>query len=353
MEKKRIALLFGGPSAEHSVSLMSARSVYENVDVAEIEWLPQAITRDGYWLDITTSRELLESESTEISSEYGEVYESPWQSIRENFPGDVDLAFPLLHGPFGEDGTVQGFLKTAGVTYIGCDITSSVLGMDKIYMKDILHRYDLPQARYSPLSKEQYRRKDCAEIEVKVGTELGYPCFVKPASMGSSLGISRVNSREELASSLEAAFEFDDRIVIEEAIEGREIECSVLGNSHNCQVSRPGEIIPEGEFYDYESKYFSEKTRLLAPANLEEELAERIRRLARRTFLLLGGEGMARVDFFVTDEENILINEINTIPGFTDKSMYPRMWQASGLSYPELVKELVREAVKSEVKDRE
>ncbi len=355
MKEYRVGLMFGGPSAEHGISLMSARSVYSNVDIDEIEWLPLAITREGFWLDVSTSSTLLNGDEEVIPDCNQKGYTSRWDSIRSNFPENIDLVFPLLHGPFGEDGTIQGFLQTAGIPYIGSGIAASAAGMDKVFIKDILEAHGLPQASYITLSRgkfQKYNDGDKDELENRVKEKFGYPCFVKPSRLGSSLGISRIEKRNELVSAIELAIEYDSRIIIEEEICGREIECAVLGSWHDCRVSLPGEIIPGGEFYDYEAKYFSDETVLLAPADLDEDKSRRIKELARQVFFLIRGKGLARVDFFLNENNKVFINEINTMPGFTEKSMYPRMWKASGMSYSQLVKNLVLQTLKDREKDR-
>ncbi len=348
MDEINVALLYGGPSAEHNVSLMSARSVLNNIDLDDIVWQPIAISKNGYWLDKDVSHKLLVEEYSQVPDSLEQNYKTKWLSIKENFSDDIDIVFSLLHGPYGEDGTLQGFLEIVNIPYVGSNVTTSAVCMDKIFAKDILAQNGFPQAQYITFSCKNLNNKDALnKIKDKIISEIGLPCFIKPASLGSSLGISKVKNESEILPALQQAKKFEERIIIEEAINGREIECSVRGSQENCRASLPGEIIPDREFYDYEAKYFSNETELIAPAELKQETVEHIQKLAVRAFRLLGGEGLARVDFFLTDSNEVLINEINTIPGFTERSMYPKMWEASNCSYENLVASLLKSALKN------
>ncbi|SDL39155.1 D-alanine--D-alanine ligase family protein [Halarsenatibacter silvermanii] len=352
MNFTKVCLLFGGQSHEHKVSIMSARSVFAQQEgLDNFEFHPTAITRNGFWLSEALSKKILNSDTKEIPEEYEKKYSSSWQSIKENFDEKIDLAFPLLHGPFGEDGTIQGFLETSDIPYVGCDVTTSVLGMDKIYQKNILENQGFPQANYISYNnlKNISANNDLSKrLDEEVSEKTGYPCFVKPSRQGSSLGISRVRSADELNQALEKALKYDDRVLIEESIAGREIECSVLAEDEECKASVPGEIIPAGDFYDYKSKYLTDETELITPAELSSEIEENIRSLSCDLFRNLGGKGFARIDFFLTSGENeVLINEINTIPGFTKRSMYPKMWQESGLDYVKLLQTLFYTTLKN------
>ncbi len=347
MNEFTVALLFGGPSAEHNVSLMSARSVFTNIELEDITWYPIAVSQEGYWLDEKTSLDIIKGEETRVPDYFTDEYESKWKSIKNNLSDEIDIVFPVLHGPYGEDGTIQGFLDTIDLPYVGCDVTTSAVCMNKIFTKNILGQNGFPQPRYMTVSQKNFLRNGAKEKMIeKIVFEINLPCFIKPASLGSSLGISKVKNKTKILDALELAWDYDDRIIVEEAVEGREIECSVLGQREDIKASRPGEIIPDREFYDYEAKYFSAETKLLAPAELKQEVSTRIRNLAVEAFRLLGGQGLARVDFFLTEKNRVLINEINTIPGFTERSMYPKMWQATNLSYNELVKSLLRSSIK-------
>lgn len=348
MTEYKVALLFGGPSAEHSVSLMSARSVFASIEIEGIHWHPIAVSKGGYWLDQEISQTILKEEYSEVSNRGQERYDSKWMSIKKNLSDDIDIVFSLLHGPYGEDGTVQGFLETVDIPYVGCNVVTSAVCMNKIFAKDILAQNGFPQPQYITISQEDFRKSEAQEKLIEeIVFEINLPCFIKPASLGSSLGINKVKNKSEILGALKSAMDYDERVIIEQAVEGREIECSVLGNDKEYRASLPGEIIPGREFYDYEAKYFSEDTELLAPAELNQEISTKIRNLAVDAFRLLGGEGLARVDFFLTRESRVLINEINTIPGFTDRSMYPKMWQATGFSYNELVKRLIKNSLKN------
>ncbi len=338
----KVGLLFGGRSAEHEVSLMSARSVFAEVDIPGIDWVPLAISQNGKWLSPEISRKLITTEIDRIPEEEENNYGSILESIKKNLSEEIELIFPLLHGPYGEDGTMQGFLQTTGISFVGSKTAASAVAMDKSFAKNIFERHNIKQADYLLLTAQDIKDKgEIAGLENRVVEKLGLPCFIKPASLGSSIGISKVKEIKDLMPAVRMAFEYDNRILLEEFIPGREIECSVLGTWKNSEVSRPGEIIPEHEFYDYEAKYFSSRTKLITPAELSLETEEKIKSLARRAFRLLYCDGLARVDFFLTEGEEIYLNEINTIPGFTEKSMYARMWQASGLEYAELVKKLL------------
>lgn len=342
----KVGLLFGGRSAEHEVSLMSARSVFAEVEIPGIDWIPLAISQGGKWLSPEVSRKLISNEFDRIPEEEENKYGSILESIKENLSEEIELIFPLLHGPHGEDGTMQGFLQTAGIPFVGSKTAASAVAMDKSFAKNIFERHNIRQADYLLLTARDIDGKEkIAGLEERVIEKIGLPCFIKPVSLGSSIGISKVKDVKDLMPAVRMAFEYDNRILLEEFISGREIECSVLGTWKNSEVSRPGEIIPEHEFYDYEAKYFSNRTSLITPAELSRETEEEVRSLARRAFRLLYCDGLARVDFFLTDDGEVYLNEINTIPGFTEKSMYARMWQASGLGYAELVKRLLEIAL--------
>ena len=256
----------------------------------------------------------------------------------------VDLVFPVLHGTYGEDGAVQGLLDMAGLPYIGAGVLASATGMDKVVMKDLFIRGGLPVGEYYYfLGNEWLSKKD--KLLEKIEKKLAYPCFIKPANLGSSVGISKAYSRQELIAGVEEALLYDEKVVVEAFIPGREVECSVLGDLEPF-ASLPGEIIPNTDFYDYHSKYIDDRSELIIPAKLSPEIIEEVKRLSVKAFKILSVSGMARVDFFVDSDNNkILINEINTIPGFTNISMYPKLWEASGLSYSKLVGNLVKIAL--------
>jgi D-alanine-D-alanine ligase len=256
---------------------------------------------------------------------------------------DIDVIFPLLHGPLGEDGTVQGLLELADIPYVGSGVLASALGMDKAVMKNVFRQHGLPVVKGLTFKRRDWEH-DPEAILAQVEATLPYPCFAKPANLGSSVGVSKARTREELRAAINTAIEYDRKFLVEEAIEGREIECSVLGNDDPI-ASIPGEVIPAREFYDYAAKYTDERTQLIVPADISAETAREVQRLAIAAFLAIDAAGMARVDFFLTRDGRVIINEINTIPGFTAVSMYPKMWEASGISYPELIDRLIQLAL--------
>jgi D-alanine-D-alanine ligase len=347
MVKVRVGLLFGGRSGEHEVSINSARAIARalgtdsNRDKYEVH--PFYIRKDGMWQTPEIAQEVLES-GTPLQVE---TVQKPqlWQ-----FPpqvADIDVWFPILHGPNGEDGTVQGLLSLMQVPFVGTGVLGSAAGMDKLAMKTLFAAAGLPQVKYMAVLRDRVRSNAsvfsqlCDEIE----TTLGYPCFVKPANLGSSVGIAKVRSRSELENALESAASYDRRIIVEAGVNAREIECAVLGND-DPQGSAIGEITFQSDFYDYETKYTEGLAQLHIPAPIPEPIAATVREMAIRAFLAVDGAGLARVDFFYVEATGeVLINEINTLPGFTATSMYPQLWAATGTPFPELVDRLVRLAL--------
>ena len=350
-EKIRVGVAFGGRSAEHEVSLQSAKNIIDAIDPNKYEVVLIGIDKKGQWhlddesrflLPATESRlpELPES-SMNLALVPGKQDEQFVALSGQQKVGSLDVIFPVLHGPFGEDGTVQGLLKLANIAFVGAGVLGSAIGMDKDVMKRLLRDAGIPIARFIVANRFS-PEKICFDYAQE---RLGLPLFVKPANLGSSVGIHKVKDSEEFDHALRDAFDYDTKILIEECIKGREIECSVLGND-NPIVSVPGEILPRHEFYSYEAKYLDENGAALEiPAKLPAETSERIRELAIRTFSVLCCEGMARVDFFLRNGEEIIVNEINTIPGFTRISMYPKLWEASGISYKELIDRLIELAI--------
>ncbi len=349
MSKKiRVGVLFGGKSAEHEISLMSARNIMQALDPTRYEIIPVAIDRNGRWFageKISAVLKSLESPGNfDFSGEQATIV--PWKnlpaitSLKADRPGyDIDVIFPVLHGTFGEDGTVQGLLKLADIPFAGCDVLASAAAMDKIITKRLLNEAGIDNARF-----ETIRKGAEPDIEAIID-RLGLPLFVKPANMGSSVGITMVAAPGQLADALDKAFCYDTKAVIEEKITGREIECAVLGNT-NPEASVPGEIVPMHDYYSYEAKYLDDRgAKLKIPAELDDETAARVRALAVRAFKALCCEGMARVDFFLQPDGRLLVNEINTIPGFTRISMYPKLWEASGLPYSKLLDRLIELAM--------
>jgi D-alanine-D-alanine ligase len=351
--KTRVAVVFGGRSGEHEVSLASAESIMRHMDRSRYEVIPVGITREGRWLLGGDSLQMLRSGYSGgetpalVTAENGSsiaVRSQPGDERLSNHKLSVDVVFPVLHGTFGEDGTVQGLLELAGVPYVGAGVLSSAVGMDKAVMKALFEHEQLPVPRYLVFTRREWEA-DPNTVAARAEETLGYPCFVKPANSGSSVGITKAKDRHGLHRSLETAARYDRKILVEEGINGREIECSVLGNDEPT-ASVAGEVIPHGEFYDYKAKYGDEETRLVIPAPIKDETAEEVRRLAVAAFRAIDCSGMARVDFFLERETGRLyLNEINTIPGFTNMSMYPKLWEASGLAYPELIDRLIHLAL--------
>ena len=353
MSKKiRVAILFGGKSAEHEVSLQSAKNVVDAIDRERYEVVLIGIDKQGCWhlCDAEDfllhaddpSRIALKASGEPVALVTGEGGQPALVTLNEHRDlGPVDVVFPVLHGTFGEDGTIQGLLKLADVPFVGAGVLGSAVGMDKDVMKRLLRDAGLPIPKFFVVTRAQ---ADALSFEHAV-EQVGRPLFVKPANLGSSVGIHKVASRAEFDAAVKDAFRYDTKIIVEEAIVGREIECSVLGNE-TPQASLPGEIIPTHEFYSYEAKYLDEAgARLEIPAKLPDETVRRVQELAVRTFQVLCCEGLARVDFFLQEDGAILVNEINTIPGFTRISMYPKLWEVSGLAYPELIHRLLQLAI--------
>lgn len=350
----RVMVIFGGRSGEHAVSLASARAVVETLrGSGRYEVLPVGITREGRWVSSGDPLRELEHRVREVAgssptSSSDSVAEQLTTPVPEKLPADLDAAdvvFPVLHGPFGEDGTVQGMLEVAGVPYVGSGVLASAVGMDKVTMKKIFAFHGLPQVEWLGLTRREWE-SDRARRMHEIETFLGYPCFVKPSNLGSSVGISKASDAGELESALEAAAALDRRLIVEAGVDAREIEVSVLGNEEP-EVSVPGEIVvPEQEFYDYEAKYTEGGMQLHAPAQIPAETVAELRRVARVAYTSIDAAGMARVDFFLEHGSGrLLLNEINTVPGFTPTSVYPKLWAASGLSYDRLLDRLIQLAL--------
>lgn len=337
MSKPRIAVIFGGRSGEHEVSLRSARSVITALDAARYEVVPLAISKLGHWLTGAQAAQML-ADPAGVAVTSGSLVPQG-EALNQ-----IDVVFPVLHGPLGEDGTVQGLLELADLPYVGCGVTASAIGMDKAACKAIFAAHGLPQVPYLVLKRNHWEA-DRAAVLAAIEKELSYPLFVKPANMGSSVGISKATDRASLRQALNEAARYDRRLVVEQGIDAREIEVSVLGNDQPL-ASLPGEIVPRREFYDYAAKYISDDSELLIPAPLSPELTAEVQRLAVAAFLAIDGAGMARVDFLLDRQSGQLyVNEVNTIPGFTSISMYPKLWEASGLPFPQLLDRLIELAL--------
>ncbi|PRS11982.1 D-alanine--D-alanine ligase [Bacillus paralicheniformis] len=347
--KTRLGLVYGGKSAEHNVSLQTALAVTKALDTEKFDIHPIYITEKGEWVrgpqltEPVSNVKMLQFEQT------GQTF-SPALLNRDMFPGEadvkedsIDVVFPLLHGPNGEDGTIQGMLELLNVPYVGNGVLASSAGMDKVVMKHLFAQAGLDQAKYVSFVKKTWSHSK-EESYDQVEAELGYPCFVKPANLGSSVGISKCRNREELDQAFELAFQYDRKIVVEEGVIGREIELGVLGNDEPvCSVA--GEIAPKKDFYDYKAKYEDGDTDLIIPASLAEDEYETMRSMAVKAFQAIDGSGLVRADFFLTNEGRVLINEVNTMPGFTPFSMFPLLWKQSGVEYAELIEKLVALAI--------
>jgi D-alanine-D-alanine ligase len=336
--KTRVGVIFGGRSGEHEVSLRSAESIIRSLDPSKYEVVPIAITHEGRWLGSQGAMAMLSAgEAIQAALTRGEpmaILPEPRQN------GLVDVFFPIVHGTYGEDGTIQGLLELAGVPYVGAGVLGSAVGMDKDVMKRLLREAELPVGDFWVT-----RARDIDAFVRKFSAELPYPVFVKPANLGSSVGITKAHNASELPAALAVAAEFDRKILVEKGIDAREIEISVLGNE-DPKASIPGEIIPARDFYDYQAKYVSDDSRLLIPAPLSEEQVRQAQALAVRTFQALECSGLGRVDLFLEKPTGkFFVNEINTLPGFTSISMYPKLWEASGLSYADLLDRLIALAI--------
>jgi D-alanine-D-alanine ligase len=341
----RVMVVFGGRSGEHEVSLASARAITGALHRGgRHEVVPVGITRSGCWISSGDPMRELEAGYKQLPDGSTLDISGPPAAAGEKLPanlGSVDVVFPVLHGPYGEDGTIQGMLELAGVPYVGSGVLGSAVGMDKITMKKVFAHHGLPQVEWVGLTRKEWR--DGPEVRIReIEGSLGYPCFVKPANLGSSVGIGRAEDAEELRASLDSAAELDRRIIVERGVDAREIEVSVLGNE-DPEVSVPGEIFLRGDgFYDYDAKYVEGGMELGVPAKVPDETAEEIRRVARAAFEAVDAAGMARVDFFLKrGTDKLLLNEINTIPGFTPTSVYAGLWAASGLPYEDLIERLI------------
>jgi D-alanine-D-alanine ligase len=345
--KTRVGIIFGGRSGEHEVSLASARSVMRALAPTRYEIVPIGITHEGQWLTAGDPMARLAGSARDTAeTDLGNG------SGRELVPGAtaarlpaVDVIFPVLHGPYGEDGTVQGLLELAGLPYVGCGVLASALAMDKIACKHVFLSAGLPVVAFAAISRREWETQREAALN-RFETSLGYPAFVKPANLGSSIGVGKAVDRAGLAGALDEAAQYDRRLMVEAAVShAREIECSVLGND-DPMASVPGEVVPSNEFYDYSAKYIDGNSQLLIPAPIPPETARRIREMAVQAFRAVDGAGLARVDFLMDGETGrVFLNEINTMPGFTDISMYPKLWEATGLAYPELVDRLIELAL--------
>jgi D-alanine-D-alanine ligase len=354
-EKIKVGLIFGGRSGEHEVSFCSASSIIKAIDKDKYSVVPIGITKEGRWVSPRDSELALQSGRIEgkgtvtlLNNPSGTALvriDNNQRLDKSSTLEKLDVIFPVLHGPYGEDGTVQGLLELADIPYVGAGVAASAISMDKDLMKTIFQQKDLPILKWLTIKRKEWQ-KDKEKILSIIQNNFEYPLFVKPTNLGSSVGITKVHKKEELDKAINLAASYDRKILIEEGLEEvREIECGVLGNDEP-QVSVVGEVRPAGEFYDYDSKYIDEKTQLIVPTDLPEEVSGKVQQIALLAFKAVDAAGMARIDFFVSKKENkIYLSEINTIPGFTSNSMYPRLWEASGIPYPELIDQLIQLAL--------
>ncbi len=338
----RVGLLFGGRSGEHEVSRQSARAVYKALNSGEnqprYEVTPIYIQKNGLWRGEEIARDILEKNQKQPEKE-GNIWQFPAE-VEE-----IEVWVPILHGPNGEDGTIQGLLTVMQVPYVGSGVLGSALAMDKIAMKAAFNQANLPQVKYKTVTREEIC-SNLSKISQEIELELGFPCFVKPANLGSSVGISKARSQPELIKALEQAISYDRRIIVEAGIKGiREIECAVLGNEQ-AKASVVGEISHQSDFYDYETKYTEGRSQMHIPAQIPAQIAQKIQAMSLIAFKAIDGAGLARVDFFYIESTGeLLINEINTLPGFTAFSMYPQLWAVSGIDFPQLVHQLIQLAL--------
>ena len=355
-EKLRVGLIFGGRSGEHEVSLVSAQGVMGAIDKEKYDVVPIGITKEGQWIASGDPMQALSS-GVVTKSEPALLLPEPSQrglmrledreqerALSAIQVSQLDVVFPILHGPYGEDGTVQGLLELAGIPYVGAGVAASAVGMDKALFKDIMRAHGLPVVRSLVIKRKAWERQP-EQTVAWIEAEIGYACFVKPANLGSSVGISKAHDRAELAVALDEAARYDRKLLVEVAVDAREIEVSVLGNDEPI-ASVPGEIVPCNLFYDYAAKYLDGESELLIPAPILPETAERIRQLAVDAYLAIDCAGMARADFLLDRQTGqVYVNEVNTLPGFTPISMYPKLWEASGVSYTELIDRLIQLAL--------
>ncbi|WP_289356972.1 D-alanine--D-alanine ligase [Paenibacillus sp. S-12] len=349
-QKMRVGLVYGGKSGEHEVSLSTAFAVMGAMDYEKYEIIPFYITKVGEWR-IGEVRHQPFSDKSELTLEEAaghtkDAMEMLFARVDRNGIAEqrIDVMFPLIHGTNGEDGTIQGLFEMANVPYVGAGVLASSVGMDKAVMKQVFAHAGLPQCKYVHFIRSEWKNHQ-ADVMANIESELGFPCFIKPANLGSSVGISKARNDVELKQAIEVALRYDRKVIVEEFVDAREVEVSVLGNDE-ADASVPGEIVSSGEFYDYKAKYLDGKSQIVIPAPLDEELLDRLREMAVTAFRAIDGSGLSRVDFFVRRSDmQVFINEVNTMPGFTPFSMYPLMWKETGLAYGALLDRLIQLAL--------
>ncbi len=363
-KKLTLGLIFGGRSGEHEISLLSAQGVMGAIDRDKYEVVPIGITKEGRWLASGDPMKALVSGEMAESNHAALLAEPTQRGLmrledreRERAltvvkVAEIDVVFPILHGPFGEDGTIQGLLELAGLPYVGAGVAASAVGMDKALFKNIMRAHGLPIVPYVAIKRKAWQQTP-GEVVARIEAEIGYDAFVKPANLGSSVGITKAHNQVELRAALEEAARYDRKLLVEKAVDGREIEVSVLGNDAPI-ASVPGEIVPSREFYDYAAKYLDGTSQLLIPAPIPDETAEQVRELAIKAYLAIDCAGMARADFLLDRQTGqVYVNELNTLPGFTPISMYPKLWEASGISYADLIDRLIESALERHAEKRQ
>ena len=355
-KKLRVGILFGGKSGEHEVSFCSALSVIKAINKEKYEAIPIAITKQGYWLSPEESHMALltgKVEGKDIicwkskTDKHQFIISKNGNEKNYSFLEKLDVIFPVLHGPYGEDGTIQGLLELLSIPYVGSGVAASSISMDKDLMKKVFQQAGLPHSKWLMIKRKRWKNEP-ENIMAEIEKNMCYPLFVKPSNLGSSVGVSKVEKRAELSPALDNAALYDRKIIVEEGVEGNiEVECSVLGNDEP-QVSEVGEVKPAGPYYDYNSKYINKNTQLIIPARIPYRIAEEVKRISKSAFLAIDGAGLARVDFLIQQRKNsfhIFLNEINSIPGFTEVSMCPKLWERSGISFSELIDKLIQLAL--------
>lgn len=348
MVKKVIVVLFGGQSSEHEVSCMSAANVIDQIDREKYEVIMIGITKEGHWIktedvEMIRSGEWLEGKCRAVISPDATARSILLIENKSVEEVKVDAVFPVLHGKYGEDGTVQGLLELARIPYVGCGVLASAVAMDKLYTKIIVNNIGIKQAEFVPVFREEL--SDIEPVIKKIEERFSYPVFIKPSNAGSSRGVSKAETRDELVKGLNDAVQHDGKILVEEMIEGREIECAVFGGGKTeVTASGVGEILAAAEFYDYDAKYCNAESKTVVNPQLPQNAAEEVRRAAAAIFKAIDGYGLSRVDFFVKSNGEVVFNEINTMPGFTAISMYPMLWEAEGISKGELIEKLIKHA---------
>jgi D-alanine-D-alanine ligase len=361
MKKIRIGVIFGGRSGEHEISIRSAKTVIEQIDKEKYEVFPIAITKEGSWLNPIEALALLPEQTRELLENKTENFpqntiallgDTKYKGLTkieasesEERISPLDVVFPVLHGTYGEDGTIQGLFEMAGIPFVGCDVLASACGMDKVVMKTLFRDAELPICKYVWFLRSEWENAGDEIVIKQIESKLGYPCFVKPANLGSSVGVSKADDEESLRKAIALAAEYDRKIIVEESLDMREIECAVIGND-NPQASLPGEYIvydQDKKFLDYTEKYTGTgNNEFIVPALISEELTKKIQQMAVTAFKAVSGSGLARVDFFLRNDNGVLlVNEINTLPGLTDASGFPKMWQGSGMEFPQVIDTLV------------